>query len=376
MCGYKCHIYGGGKHSIESKDFTKEILNYKIKNYDALSESETKEAYVFHIFTESLKEDSINIESKLNALAKQLSKVYPCEIRLHYVDDSHFNACEKWGSSYAAYYRMCADELLDSSIKVGLYLDCDMLVLGDLRGLFSIDLEHYFAYVVRDYAFHTSMKIPHKSDINAFLDYDKNYFNSGLMLLNLDACRQAKMWENSKNIFNNYAIKFPDQDTLNYIFKGNVGILSPCFNMMAFSIGNYPIAVSSDEEGICDMYYTRKQLECAKSSVMIYHYTPYKPWESASLTEYPSAFNYKKVLEITKMWRNMARKTPIFKDELNTQLTKIEQDEILNYAIFALDKFEKKGSEKQIIKIKKRVKYIIISQIAFIIAILILIFMK
>ncbi|MWV62686.1 hypothetical protein DCO58_02835 [Helicobacter saguini] len=380
------------------------ILTYHTLDYDTLSDYEKQEGYIFHIFTEEIKQDSKNIESKiptplspplskgggnhsqtnniesnkdknlesnLQTLQNELSKIYPCVIKVHYINDSLFENCPTLNGNYSTYYRLKIAEFLDSNIKYALYLDCDMLVLKDIRGLFSINMESKFAYVVHDYFFHSQKIIHHKIDKEKILTYDKHYFNAGFIFFNLESCRKINLWKKCENIFKNYEIEFHDQDTINYIFKGNVGILSPCFDYMSYAFGCYPIRIAKDENiENCDMYYTRRQLECGLENVVIYHYTPYKPWRHPQYPLEPSRYNYARVLEAIHLWEKFAKITPVYSDEIQNVLDSIKENEFDNYTIFIAKKLEniesnfKKDLQILAKKTRKRMKILMFGEIA------------
>lgn len=385
------NVGGGGANkdrliNLDSKQDLS-LLHYNTLDYDKLSQEEKQEGYIFHILTskdEFIDSDTIsNIESKLSQLQENLNDIYPCSIKIHYISDSYFKNCPTLNGNYSTYYRLLVADLLDSKTNSALYLDCDMLVAGDLRGLFSIDLGNNFVYVVRDYALNSRKKIEHISDKNKFLEYNSDYFNAGFLLLNLESCRKINLWKKSQNIFNNYAIELHDQDTLNYIFKNNVGILSPCFNLLIVSFGNWAINISSDEGSNYDVNYRRDIINRANENIVIYHYTIYKPWQSALRTKFSSAFDYPRVFEIIKLWRECARNTPVFKSELVNLLDSIHKDEVENYPLLYVtkrfDNIEKDYKERlQVInkKLRKKISILIFGEIFLLVFILLVLIFK
>lgn len=114
--------------------------------------------------------------------------------------------------SKAALFKFDLAEIFKNYDKV-LYLDSDILILRDFSKLLKTDIEKYYAAVVKD--------------ISAFLRGDaqkiglgKNYFNSGMMLLNTKKMRQDNIKEKLiKTRLNSSSKKFMDQDTFNIVFK-------------------------------------------------------------------------------------------------------------------------------------------------------------
>ena len=84
------------------------------------------------------------------------------------------------------YYRLLAPHLLPGQLHRILYLDPDILVINPLRPLWNLDLnDHVFAA-----ASHTG-KTDLANSINQLrLGTDHNYFNSGVLLMDLDKGRR------------------------------------------------------------------------------------------------------------------------------------------------------------------------------------------
>lgn len=148
-----------------------------------------------------------------------------------------------------------------------LYLDGDMLILGDLYDLYSTNLNGKYAAVVTD------MKAMVNEKHHLKLGIDK-YFNSGMMLLNL-----KKMRENNSTDKLLYAKKhdkykhFMDQDALNKVFNENVIYVSLKYNCMLQNL-DYPDNEISD-------FYQEKDIEKILKKPVILHLTnKKKPWNS------------------------------------------------------------------------------------------------
>ncbi|MCK7489743.1 MAG: hypothetical protein MZU79_05535 [Anaerotruncus sp.] len=77
----------------------------------------------------------------------------------------------------AAYLKFDLPDLIPNQDKV-LYLDGDIIIQKDLSDLFEINIKDYYAGAVKDIGLIDN-------DLNI-----KNYFNSGVMLLNLKLMRE------------------------------------------------------------------------------------------------------------------------------------------------------------------------------------------
>jgi len=115
--------------------------------------------------------------------------------------------------------------------KKVLYLDADILVKKDLSDLFEIDISDYVAAVVKD-----SGKIYSTGGLREQID---NYFNSGVMLLNLDLMRNEgftnRLIEAKKSLNN---IKLVDQDAFNIAFQNRVLVVPNKFNCLWINLVN------------------------------------------------------------------------------------------------------------------------------------------
>ncbi len=112
-----------------------------------------------------------------------------------------------------------------------LYLDADILVKKDLSDLFNVDLTDYVAAVVKD-----SGKIYSNGGLREQIE---NYFNSGVMLLNLEMMRNEGFTERlieAKISLNN--INLVDQDAFNLAFQDRVTVVPNRFNCLWINLVN------------------------------------------------------------------------------------------------------------------------------------------
>lgn len=124
-----------------------------------------------------------------------------------------------------------------------LYLDTDMIILGDLGKLFNINLGSHYAAVVKDMA---GTQAGHATKLG-----HKDYFNSGMMLLNLAKMRDDGIPKKLVDYKLNKDVgHFMDQDCLNAVFDENVIYVSPIYNWMAPNQLNYAVQEVKDFYGI------------------------------------------------------------------------------------------------------------------------------
>ena len=121
-----------------------------------------------------------------------------------------------------------------------LYLDTDMIIQHDLSEIFETDIKNKYAAVVKDMFGMISIHAHTKVKL-------KNYFNSGMMLLNIKKMRD----ENIGDKLLDYKIHqdigaFMDQDCLNAVFNENVKFLSCKYNYMPCNQRSYTPAQIAD----------------------------------------------------------------------------------------------------------------------------------
>lgn len=278
------------------------LENYKKLQFDELSEEEQKEGFVFHILTDKLSEET---KANLSTLEKELDTLYPCEIRLHFVDDSAYQGLNAFGKDYLIYYRLQIPSLIKEA-KTCLYLDTDMLVLGDLRVLFVLDLSGAYAGVVRD------MNIT-PSPLNTRKDYESNYFNSGFLLIN---CEEWKNKQVSTQIF----------DILhkeNHLQKHDQELLNLSLDRLLHLPFAYNFIIATLKESKNNPHLSKEEIQSSSQNIQIVHYVGYKPWKRAlrygvifyALRIFSFLPYFKQRAGIGKLhqkWWLVASKTPVF----------------------------------------------------------------
>jgi lipopolysaccharide biosynthesis glycosyltransferase len=174
----------------------------------------------------------------------------------------------------AMWYRIFLPELVPESDRV-LYLDADTIVVRPLDPLWEVDLgDHYVAAV-------TNVFLPQHLDRLRTLGLASptDYFNSGVLLLNLDAMRR----DGSTGALHDYAasrgagLGWPDQDTLNGVLGERRLPLGPEWNYM--NSMRTPFALYA---------FTADELDAAARAPRIRHFEGprhNKPWHWAALDE-------------------------------------------------------------------------------------------
>jgi lipopolysaccharide biosynthesis glycosyltransferase len=132
-----------------------------------------------------------------------------------------------WPFTVAMWYRIFLPRLLEDTGRV-LYLDADTIAVDSLAPLWEIDLTGCWLGAV------TNVLEPHFAHRPAGLGLDASaYFNSGVLLLNLDEMRR----DDRATALIDYARahpgnEWPDQDALNVVLGRRRLALHPRFNAM------------------------------------------------------------------------------------------------------------------------------------------------
>jgi lipopolysaccharide biosynthesis glycosyltransferase len=237
---------------------------------------------VYHILHDELDENDkrnfVEIEKKYHTMivfhdASSLSGKYDNIIRYGHV-------------SRAGLYRISIPDILPAEIRKVLYLDCDIIVNRDIFELWSVDVNHYTIAAVG-----SALLFDRQQAL--MLPANASYFNSGVLLINIDRWRATNITEKVLN----FMIKYPerrvynDQDGLNAILYDSWLRLPPKYNQesILFYAPQRRITHAKNE-----------YMEAYKNPVII-HYTGVikntKPWHY--IDNHPLKKHYYKYLRLT-----------------------------------------------------------------------------
>jgi len=274
----------------------------------------SKGEYSIHILIDTLNEQcKSRIEESL--------KPFACQVFFHIVNDEKLNGVKFRQNNpltKAAYFRLLISSILDESITKVLYLDCDIIVKKDISPLFDIDISAYALAAIRDL-----IVVPrteeHRNQLS--LSYDQYYFNSGLMIINLEYWRnndsEKKLIEFAKK---ERTVYFHDQDALNYVFKGQWYMLPPyiCYlnlclyeqlyfnhyrDFTRYKTDCYVIHYASNEKPWHKLHFYQNK----KDFMSIYNMTCFK--DTPQLKYGRTRAAYKRILFVN--FRNLMYQTPL-----------------------------------------------------------------
>jgi lipopolysaccharide biosynthesis glycosyltransferase len=147
--------------------------------------------------------------------------------------------------SVAAYFRLLIPYIFPKYKKV-LYLDCDLVCLGDIAELYQMNLNGYLLAAAKDRGvINCWYKPPHIDKNECDLDgisrikNPANYFNSGVLLFNTDEFRQFISVEKLLELAASRRWVYADQDVLNVLCEDHIKNLSSVWNFTNTNVVPY-----------------------------------------------------------------------------------------------------------------------------------------
>ena len=219
--------------------------------------------------------------------------------------------------THTAYYRLLAAEWLPDDVSKVIYLDSDLLIIGDLAELWELEECDYYCWAVPDVAcpfvdakaanYNYKKSSPYLAVLSPIRNYralglegSEPYFNSGIMVMHLDRWRADNISQKLLNCLaeNQRHVWCWDQYALNVVFSGRWGQLPLKWNQGAHAfefpaIENAPIAKEQFAEMI-------------ERPAVIHYTTEWKPWDP--ITAHPEREMFFEKLDQTA-WENW-RPTP------------------------------------------------------------------
>ena len=155
-------------------------------------------------------------------------------IQFHEVNPEEFRGDHKWVKYYTigCMFRLIMPRILKDLDKL-IYLDADLLFHRDIKELWDIDISEYSLAAKKDVIFDNGIKKP-KFVMEGIVPKDR-YFNSGVLLMNLNKIRECgDLLELSLEFLNhNPDSALPDQDALNYYFNSTTLLLDENWNVFS-----------------------------------------------------------------------------------------------------------------------------------------------
>lgn len=234
-----------------------------------LENNKDDECHVF-VLTEGLTEYSVE-------KFKKLSVCYSQAIDVRTIETDRLRGLKvRPPFPVSMYFRFLLPEILNEEEKV-LYLDCDIIVRHSLSDMYNMDLTEKACAVVID---------QHCDDVlmQNNVRISSSYFNSGVMLMNLDYWRNNNIANELIDfIYNNpERCIYPDQDALNIVLDSKVEYMNPTYNFQHYWAVSFHMSKTS--------YLRHKEIIEASEDPVIVHFCSQKPWHIKCYNPYKSEF--------------------------------------------------------------------------------------
>lgn len=211
---------------------------YEYLGTSMVSVMENTDAHLhFYILTDS------TLKEKARADLSALAGHYECTLSfLDIVLPSSFPLKRLLESGYneGIVYRLFLPTILPD-VKRLIYLDSDIIVNMDIRELWNLDTGGYPVMGRWDPPLYGAREVRREEEEKCRkfwdeIDWDE-YINSGVLIMNLDIIRKGNnLLEEAEAFWKEWGMSYPDQDAINFIFKGCKGLFSARFNMFNGSV--------------------------------------------------------------------------------------------------------------------------------------------
>lgn len=185
-----------------------------------------RSAFVFHVLTREMSEAT---RARLARIERDCPR---CRFEVHLVDFSLF---ENMPSplehvSRDARFRILLPQILAKDRRT-IYMDVDVLVIGDITPLASVDLgDAMLGGVIDNYA--PSKELMDYRTKELGLRPDTQYVNSGVLVMDLEKLRRfdfsSKCFATIERLRD--VLSFVDQDTINIVAEGHIKVLPERWN--------------------------------------------------------------------------------------------------------------------------------------------------
>ncbi len=170
---------------------------------------------------------SNDLSARNKAILNELFASY-IAANLHFLslDESYFHHLPTNSDYISAvtYYRFAIPDLLDKAAQKVLYLDCDMIIRDDISKLWDTDLKGKICGGVSERFAKEAEQPWDKNKLRKMqLPLDGDYFNAGVLLINLEKWRSQGISEACIRLMIDHPerISLDDQDAMNIILKAD-----------------------------------------------------------------------------------------------------------------------------------------------------------
>lgn len=179
------------------------------------------------------------------------------------------------GINLTSYSRLLLSSILPNDIEKVIYIDCDSLIVDNIRKLWEINIDKYMCAGVLD------TTPTYFKEIVGLNDEDE-YINAGMLLINLKKWREENVEKHFLNFLENKYGKniHHDQGVINGVLKNKILIIHPKYNLLGpFHGKDYDFV--KKWFGISYDYYNKEIIEEAQKNPVFIHFSGgsiERPW--------------------------------------------------------------------------------------------------
>ncbi|MBQ9150402.1 glycosyltransferase family 8 protein [bacterium] len=282
------------------------------ENFTAIAMSSSKEYVPYlSVCLQSLKEntskkhnyDIIIFEQKIPEKDKKILKkqIEQKNISLRFVNPAkflsgyQFEFRNNW--ALECYFRLTAPVVLNEYRKI-IFTDIDIAFKKDIQDLYKIEAPNGIAACLEiNYPpfYLQNKEIKKHLHEELKLDSPYQYYNTGVLVINLEYFRQNNLTKKLLDISSEKTYRYLEQDVLNMYFKNKITRLDEKWNSLAPSLLRGEIVKKIDKNEL-KRYYKGREEAC------IIHYIGGKPWEITNADR-------------SDVWWKYANKTPYTKNK-------------------------------------------------------------
>lgn len=173
------------------------------------------------------------------------------------------------------YYRLFADKVLPKDVKRIVYLDCDVIVLGNLSELDELIFDdNTCCAMARSTFFRYYCK---------YIGLGENdiHFQAGVCVYDVDKWKRIAS-PRIEELFRQGItyMRMHDMDILNITVNKNTTLLPAKYNVVADWNSEAIDDIYRNSDAIRDNFYSEDEIACAIKDTKILHFCGYKPWIS------------------------------------------------------------------------------------------------
>ena len=281
--------------------------------------------------------DQIELNQKCESFIARNTSCVDISFNIKTASNEPLKNAPTLNGSLLTYYRIFLDNLFDDDINLCLYLDCDVIVRKDIRPLFNeTDMAGFVLGVVPDFCAEEdshqngTISVPKKNHNVADLAIPiSNYFNAGVMLINLHEYRDQNISKKCLSLLKDYSPSRHDQDLLNIVVTEQLRkVLEPKWNAHLYmgllsynsKSSNFSLLatrnIDAPRKQAISMTLSPNNFMEQINDPCIFHYIYMKPWDNLRFffTNLPStnSINFR-----IKEWFDTAEKVVEFSKDLS-----------------------------------------------------------